>query len=213
MHVIVKEPLPGVRAQLEMAPEHRVAGLKKSEIPKNAVDSAVLVMLTPVNAGESPKELLDWKVLLIRRNCYPGVHSGQIAFPGGKREKGDNGFWDTACREAREEVGVARRDLEKIGPLSSIYIPPSNFAIHPFVAVHKADESFRADPREVVEYKNIPVKVFNPAKSVVLDFENRDGTKQAAPAWLYQDFTVWGATAMILSELYHLIAEQALIRT
>ena len=198
-------PLPGKSAQLEMAPAHRVACLMREEFPRDALDSAVLIVLTPVNAGGSRRELLDWSVLLIRRTTYPGVHSGQIALPGGRREQSDAGFWETACRETFEEVGIEECRLEKVGPLTSVYVPPSNFVIHPFVAINRSVETITADPREVVDYRQIPVRAFNPAESELLEFDYRNGEKRAAPAWRRQGYTIWGATAMILSELYHII--------
>ena len=206
-------PLPGRGAQLEMAP----SGLPGRQplarnSPKNALESAVLVMLTPVNQGGSHNALLDWTVLLIRRTIYPGAHSGEISFPGGRREQGDKGLWETACRETFEEVGIEQSCLEKVGPLTNLYVPPSNFLIHPFVAVNKSAAHIAADPREVNDYKQIPLKVFNPAESVLLDFDWRNGEKRAAPAWRYEDYTIWGATAMILSELYRLIDEEFAIR-
>lgn len=197
-------PLPGKSAQVEMAPAYRVAALMREVPPGNARQSAVLVALAPPDK-ESRGEFLDWTVLLIRRNIYPGVHSGQISFPGGSQEKTDKSLWETACREAFEEVGMDARRLEKIGPLTSVYVPPSNFLIHPFVAVETSSAPIAADPREVVDYKRIPLKVFDPAASTLLEFDYRNGEKRAAPAWLHEGYTIWGATAMILSELYRLV--------
>ncbi|MDR3073236.1 MAG: CoA pyrophosphatase [Deltaproteobacteria bacterium] len=199
--------LPGRKAQLAMAPRGRTL-----DIPEDAVDAAVLALLTPGGEGRAPEDLLAWRVLLIHRNSYPGVHSGQIALPGGKCEREDAGFWDTACREAVEEVGIDRNAVERVGPLSSLYVQPSNFAIHPFVAINHAGEDFRADPREVVDYKNVPIRVFDPAASVLRDFPDKNGARRLAPAWQYEDYTIWGATAMILAELYHLVRSGALAR-
>ncbi|HBY01896.1 MAG TPA: coenzyme A pyrophosphatase, partial [Rikenellaceae bacterium] len=80
--------------------------------PAGARDSAVLVLLIPANNGTSESSLMDWRVVLIKRNTYEGVHSGQIAFPGGKCEKTDKGVIDTAYREAFEELGIVRENTE-----------------------------------------------------------------------------------------------------
>lgn len=204
MHMNFTHPLPGVRAQLEMAPEYRRASLQCVP-PAGAREAAVLALLTPANAGRSKEELMGWSVLLTRRNLYAGVHSGQISLPGGKRSEADNDLWATACREAGEEVGIPPERLERVGALSSIYVPPSNFVIQPFVAVNRGFSAFVPEPREVVAVKNVPLGTFNPQTSAMTPLRHEDGVERLVPAWRYEDFIVWGATAMILSELYRLV--------
>lgn len=213
MHLELTKQLPGKSAQLQMAPEHRFSQLLETETPAGAAHSAVVALLGPKNDGLDRDELMDWNILLIRRNTYPGVHSGQISFPGGKHEPSDGGFWQTACREAYEEVGLGATDMEKVGPLTSVYVPPSNFIIHPFLALKHATGAVRPDPREVADYKNIPIRTFNPVAATVINIDIGKGLTRPAPAWLYEGFTIWGATAMILSELYRLIDDGALVRS
>ena len=209
MRLIIKKNLPGTRAHTVMVTEARKRFLGDG-IPADAMESAVLVPLSPTNQGGSPDALLDWTTLLIRRNRYPGVHSGQISFPGGKIEDCDEGLWQTACRETLEEVGIEEQCLERIGSLTNVYVPASNFVIHPFLALNGCGLDVVADPREVVDYKHIPLKVFDPAKAASLEVEFSTGWSPA-PGWQYEDFTIWGATAMILAELHEAIVDGALV--
>lgn len=204
MHISRKQPLPDREAQLEMAPRNRAF-----DAPLDARDAAVLALLTPTGDGCAREDVMDWRVLLIRRNCYPGAHSGQIALPGGKWEEDDATYWDTACREAFEEVGVEKNGFRKIGALSALYVAHSNFLIHPFAAIATAAQNIATDEREVADYKNIPIKIFNPANAVSMRFSDRDGALRTAPAWRYEEYVIWGATAMILAELYRLADSDA----
>ncbi len=203
--------LPGKKAHVRMAPVQRVADYAaESGPPAGARDSAVLVLLIPANNGAAASSLMDWRVVLIKRNTYEGIHSGQIAFPGGKWEKEDKNITDTAYREAFEELGIKREHTETICRLSHIYIPPSNFNIYPVLAVAKDELRFEMDPREVVEYREIEIRMFNPDSSEMRRLETLPGEFVDAPGFVIDDYFVWGATAMILSELYQLVAEAKL---
>ena len=205
MHLKLHAPLPGERAQREMAPGPAFDEPSRfGVIPSQAMEAAVLVLLFPENEGGSREALLEWSVLLIRRNSYPGVHSGQISFPGGKRDKEDADLWVTACRETREEVGIGQESLDRVGALTRIYVPASNFLIYPFVAVARPEAQTVLDPREAVESCRVPVKVFDPAAAKEVEVVSSIGSK-LAPAWQYGGFTIWGATGMMLAELYRTI--------
>lgn len=177
-------------AQLRMAPIPRPP--RPAEAPGNPKLAAVLVLLYPVEGA--------LHFVLTRRTEYPGVHSGQISLPGGKRE-GDEEYPQTALREAQEEVGVLCDSVELIGALSPLYVPPSDYLIHPQVGVCHARPTFRPDPGEVAEIIEAPL-------TVILD-ESVKGieevTRYERPFTIayYNIFghKVWGATAIMLSEL------------
>jgi len=207
------DKLPGKEAHLKLAPEPRVITLIKEQTPPaTAKESAVLVLLTappnidPVDANS----LLDWSILLIKRNTYHGVHSGQIAFPGGKCEDCDIDYNATACREAYEELGIKREDVEIIGQLSKLYVPPSNFTIYPVLAINRSIKDFDPDPREVSEYMQIPLRLFDPALAQRCRVQAGPYEWVHAPGYVINGHTIWGATAMIISELYQL-ADWALL--
>jgi 8-oxo-dGTP pyrophosphatase MutT (NUDIX family) len=200
-------PLPGKAAQAAMSPGDG-SGELFAPVPPDAPEAAVAALLRPTRGPRSPfpTDRTDWSVLLIRRNIYQGVHSGQIAFPGGRREDGDADLWHTACRETREETGIRAEHMLKLGPLTDLYVPASNFLIHPFAALLDDQAEIRFDPEEVAGGKFVPMRAFDPAQATTQRFARADGTVRPAPAWNYEDYTVWGATAMMLAELYRLLA-------
>lgn len=196
----LEKPLPGTKAQFKMAPYERVLKAFASKImgrPKK--ESAVLCLFYPKH-GET-------YFALILRNTYKGVHSAQIGFPGGKVEETDDSLEDTALRETEEEVGIKREQIEIIGRLTEVFIPPSGFQVHPFVGFCKTLPDFEPNPDEVSKIIETPL-------STLMD-ESNVGKKKITvsavklkinyPFFDIEGETVWGATAMMLSELKEMI--------
>lgn len=158
-------------------------------------DSAVAVILYPLNNSTY--------CTLIERPKYDGNHSGQISFPGGKTEESDINFEYTARREAFEEVRFPQNEGQLITPLTELFIPVSNFLVHPFLIYSSSQPSLIADDREVE--KILEFDIFDLLLKDILqnkDIKIENGiTLKNIPYFNIQEKVVWGATAMILSEL------------
>lgn len=194
---LLKE-LPGVEAHLKLAPEIRFNELKTETIPESALESAVLILLYPID-----KQL---HTVVILRNEYNGAHSGQISLPGGKREESDKDFEQTALREAQEEIGINPENIKIIGQLSRFYVKPSNYIIYPFIAFQSERPSFHPDPFEVqrVIEINISDEISYPKIALkTMTFRNNITIK--APGFYIANEFMWGATAMIFSELLQVL--------
>ena len=193
-------PKPGLTAQLKMAPPQRF-GTKETllNVPKNVKKAAVMMLLYP----NFKKELC---FCLIQRTTNNGKHSGQISFPGGKREEEDIDFWATALRESQEEVGVNPENVQLITTLSSTYIPPSNFYVYPYLAYTNQCPDFVAEEGEVDHVIEVPLA------DLLKESALQDGPITASytsevivPMFVFGTYRVWGATAMILSEAREII--------
>ncbi len=185
------EPFDVFRAQLVMAPlQRRIT--RPIEKEGAAKEAAVLVLLYP--------HFHHLYLVLIRRNSYPGVHSDQVGLPGGKREQNET-FLQTALRETYEELGVAPQTIQLLGQLTPIYIPPSDFEVHPFVGYTSQRPLWIPDPREVSGI------IETPLTTLLDDSIKRDedmtlqGMTIRVPYYEIQGHQVWGATAIMLSEL------------
>ncbi len=196
----LSKALPGREAQFSMAP---FARRRSNSFPKEIYDprlSAVLILLFP--EGDSIH------TLLIQRPEYDGVHSGQIAFPGGRFEENDIELKQTALREAFEEVGVHQEEINVIGNLSDIYIKASNFLVKPFIGVVGERPNFIIDVYEVQKIISVDLFSLNDKNKIgEKAIKHSDGYKIKTPYYEVEGLTVWGATAMIISEL-NVVVEQ-----
>jgi 8-oxo-dGTP pyrophosphatase MutT (NUDIX family) len=195
------QPLPGMAAQMKMAPEMVNGELDRWEQVEYYRDAGVLLLLYP-HGTDSQSEL---HIVLTRRTDYPGEHSGQISFPGGRRENEET-LQTTALRETYEEVGVLPETLQIVGQLSPLYTPPSNFCIHPFVGYSPTRPAFSLEPKEVAELIETPLSLLlNPAmrKQEIWNFQNY-GDRRVSFFDVF-GHKVWGATAMMLSEFLVLL--------
>ncbi len=187
-------PLPGRAAQERMTGRLRP---KPDVIPEDAKDSAVLQLLFPKDGA--------LHILLMRRTEDGRAHSGQISFPGGCWEPKDASFMITALREAEEEVGIVAGEVEVLGALTPLYIPVSYFMVHPFVAWSEKRPDYLPSKAEVSEILEVPLSwLFNPENKITTEVQpsSMPGVKFTVPAYSLPDGSfIWGATAMMLSEL------------
>lgn len=143
---------------------------------------------------------------LIKRPHYPGVHSGQVGFPGGKMEPSDPDILFTALREAEEEIGINASKVEVLGQLSDLYIPTSNFLVSPVIGFVPEKPSFIPEQREVARIIATEViSLFHPEVRKQTQLAVGGGMYLDTPYFAVEEEIVWGATAMILSELIQVL--------
>ncbi len=191
--------LPGRQAQLKMSASAVRSGYLVA--PPEASRAGVLALFYPKKA--------DWHIVLIERaSSNPNDrHRGQISFPGGRFEKDDVHLANTAIRETEEEVGVKAKDIHLLGPLTDLYIPVSNFRVDPFVGFTETTPRFVPQEEEVHGILEVPVsELMNPDNLKIKNLVIREGfVLKDVPYFDLLGKTVWGATAMMLSELIDII--------
>ncbi|NAS12066.1 NUDIX hydrolase [Poritiphilus flavus] len=195
-------PLPGTASHYKMAPEIRIKELKKG----------LLNGREPYKAGVMalfyPDALSKTHLILILRNTYPGVHSNQIGFPGGKQESEDRDLLETALRETHEEIGVPPSMVQVIRPITEVYIPPSNFQVQPFVGIYHKKVPFVPEQSEVAALVEVSLDDFmDDNKLITQNLSTSYAKNIAVPAFEFNGYTVWGATAMMLSEIKELFRQ------
>ncbi len=186
-------------AHLEFTPEGRGVFSEeyKTESTRNA---AIMAIISPIEGKAH--------LTLIIRSKYDGAHSGEVAFAGGKWEPEDSTLLETAFREVEEEIGVSKKELIFCRALTSLYIPVSDFRVYPYLAYAEKKLEYLPQPSEVAKVITIPLtELFatEAKKNVAIHISNTTLIK--VPAFVYKNYTIWGATSMILNELKQIIVK------
>ena len=194
----LRQPLPGLDAQMAMAPEIRG---RMPHIPDNVKKSATLLLLYPENG--------QWYIPFMRRTQDGRVHGGQVCFPGGRRDPEDPSYVFTALRETEEELGIPKKDVTILGNLTELYIPPSNFMVYPQVGYVPQKPTFIPDPKEVADVIEVDMTQF--LDENIRDMHRVDvfgGNFIEAPGYTVNDrHLIWGGTAMMIAEFAQILSE------
>ncbi len=196
---IQNTPLPASESHLKMAPMERIKMLKLWDYSQlNPKKAAVMALFYPKND--------QTHLVLIQRTAH-GIHSSQIALPGGKQEEQDPNLAYTAVRETQEEIGIEAQKINMITPLSAIYVPPSNFLVHPYIGHLEQTPEFTLQADEVAQIIEVPLVDFLSAPTTLHNIKASYSEFTGVPAYTIQGNIVWGATAMILSELKDVLSK------
>ncbi len=192
---ISKSSLLNWEAHQKLVPEGRKYFNENEVFMKKPKLASVLILLYEENR--------QIKFPLTVRNEYEGIHSAQISFPGGKKELFEN-LEQTAKRETFEEIGVEENKIQLIKKISNLYIPVSNFYVHPFIG--KLDEipNYRIDEKEVKELIICSLDDLLNTKIEKHPIKIKNNTI-FTPCFKIQNQIIWGATAMILNEFKEIV--------
>ena len=192
----LREPLPGIPAQLAMAPEPRRGHKAYFEVEGSCLKAGVLVLLFE-RAGQL-------RLLLTQSADRLLHHRGQISLPGGEQQPGESAE-ATGLRETEEELGLVLEGATILGRLTPLYIPPSNFCVYPTVVFFAGTPVVRPQPDEVAEVIEFPLQCLADPLSRRRETWTIEGRTVSVPFYEFAGYKIWGATAMILAELAALL--------
>ncbi|GAA6133968.1 CoA pyrophosphatase [Oceaniserpentilla sp. 4NH20-0058] len=141
----------------------------------------------------------DPQVILTLRSSDMPTHKGEVAFPGGKREDNDVDIIATALREAQEEIHLDPSEVDVIGTLDQV-ISRYGFLVTPVLAIVHKDAHINADSREIDSVFKVPLSFFTQGQPDQIDVFGRF----KGPRWYFEDYTIWGLTAVMLGEMFNL---------
>lgn len=189
--------LGGIDDQFKIAPQYRIRyDLDKIKLNNPKLASVIILLFQDENNVI--------RFLLTQRPDYEGFHSKQISFTGGKFNPHDENLLQTAIRETFEEVGIQISKNNIIKDLTEVYIPPSNFLVKPFLAFIDAIPLFKPN----YEVDNIITPKLSQLINPNIEYKEIKGSNNkifVTPGFIFENSFVWGATAMILSELREIL--------
>lgn len=190
--------LTGERSHCIYSPPYRPLYSEEEIFEKNPKLAAVNILLYL-------KDDRWYFPLILRSENEKDRHSGQVSLPGGKKEEADLTFRETAVRETEEEIGVDRHYIRVIRELSPIYIPPSNFYVHTYISFTKKNPAFTLQEGEAVELIEFPIEsILNlDEEPEMMALPSSRGIE--VPVITFENYIIWGATSMILSEFRQLL--------
>lgn len=194
--------MPGESAHHKLAPLFRIQELAELQKPKiEPRHAAVMAVFYP-----DPRHQVHF--VLILRPTYRGVHSNQVAFPGGRVEKEDRDLAHTALRETEEEVGIPQEDVEVLKEMTPIYIGPSNFWVRPYMGIMDHTPEMVPQEDEVESIIEVDLDDFLNDSSLTIQRLSTSYSKSIeVPAFFLSGHVVWGATAMMLNEMKDVLKE------
>lgn len=157
-------------------------------------DAAVLIALT---AGA------DGKIILTQRAAHMNVHAGEVAFPGGKREPGDVSLQATALRETEEEIGLPASAVDVVCALPRV-VTRHGLSVTPFFGLVPERPALWANPEELDAVFCVPVVWLTDPRNLKIDLFNNAKGEYHVPSFIFDEFRIWGITAMMLFDFLNL---------
>lgn len=195
------KPLPGLEAQLRMAPRPRT-GWDPLKFPDDARAAAALLLVYPHDHTVH--------IALTVRGSQMRNHTGQVSFPGGRVDDGES-VEQAALREANEEVGVDPGAIEVLGRLTPLHIPVSRYLLHPVIGCASMRPAFQRAEWEVARIIEAPVSLLHAPGTIKREIRTRVVNGQSinvdVPFYDIDGEKVWGATAMVLAEFCALLVD------
>jgi 8-oxo-dGTP pyrophosphatase MutT (NUDIX family) len=193
----LRPPLPGLRSQLKMVPSPRPGQLPYTEVEDTSLKAGVMILLYPRSGAPH--------IVFTRRPETVLHHKGQISFPGGGFEAGEDAI-AAALRETHEEIGVPEDAIRPLGSLTPLFIPPSNYCIYPIVGAAGETPRFTPRPEEVDEILEVPLAHLREAGTARRETWTLRGEPTDVPFFAFGPHKIWGATAMVLAEFLDVLA-------
>lgn len=190
--------LGGQPSQFKLAPKLRLQFSEEDIKERNPKLASVLAVFYPDEKNQT-------RFLVTERASYNGTHSAQISFPGGKMDKGDTSLQETALREAEEEVGIPPSEVKIIREMSKNYIPPSNFMVSPFMGYASKHPKFKSNYEVATIIEVLLSDLLDDRNLSTINVSTSYMSNINVPCFILNNYTIWGATAMILSEIKDLI--------